>query len=101
MLLTKELTKSIPPLYAMENTKDPLVTCKFFLPATKWTWYVIEFDGDNRFFGYVVGDYNELGYFSLSELEEVEGPYGLGVERDVYFTPCPLSDIKRLHEEQV
>ena len=98
MLLTEEIAKSIPQLYAMENTKDPLVVCKFFLPATKWTWYVIEFDGKDRFFGYVIGEYNELGYFSLSELEEVEGPYGLKVERDLYFEPLPLSEVKRMDE---
>ena len=25
----------------------------------------------------------ELGYFSLSELESVRGPYGVGIERDL------------------
>lgn len=98
MLLPNEISKTIPPLYAMENTKDPMVICKFFLPATRWTWYVIEFDGKDRCFGYIVGEYNELGYFSLSELEEVEGVYSLGVERDIYFEPIPLSEVKRMHE---
>jgi len=100
-LLTRELTARLPVLYTQENDKDPMVICKFFLPASKWTWYAIEFDGEDRFFGYVVGDYNELGYFSLSELEWVEGPYGIGVERDLYFEPTPLSKIKRLHELEV
>lgn len=97
-LLTNELRKALPALYAKENEKDPLVICKFFLPMTKWAWYATEFDGNDTFFGYVAGDFPELGYFSLKELEEVEGPYGLGIERDMYFDPQLLSEIKRLHE---
>ena len=29
----------------------------------------------------------ELGYVSLQELESVELPFGLKIERDMYFTP--------------
>ncbi len=97
-LLTKEITTKLPVLYTQENEEDPMVICKFFAAWTNWTWYAIEFDGQDRFFGYVVGEYNELGYFSLSELKWVEGPYGLSVERDLYFEPTPLSEIKKLHE---
>jgi Protein of unknown function (DUF2958) len=42
-------------------------------------------------FGLVDGHERELGYFSLDELEDVRGSMGLRVERDLYFTPCPLS----------
>lgn len=98
-LLTDELRKELPPLYSKENEKDPLVICKFFLPMAKWTWFATEFDGKDTFFGFVVGEYPELGYFSLQELENLEGPYGLGVERDMYFKPCRLSEIKKLHEQ--
>ncbi len=94
MLLTKQLTQRLPKLYEQENNTDPMVICKFFLPMTKWTWYAIEFDGKDTFFGYVVGDYPELGYFTLSELKDIEGPYGLKVERDMYFDPQPLSKIQ-------
>ena len=93
-LLTNELKKELSALYAKENEKDPLVICKFFLPMTKWTWYATEFDGNDIFFGYVAGDFPELGYFSLKELEEIEGPYGLGIERDMHFKPTSLSKIK-------
>lgn len=100
MLMPKYITSKLPPLYAKENDNDPKVVCKFFLPFTRWIWYAIEFDGKDRFFGYVVGEFNELGYFLLSELQSIEGPYGLKVERDLYFDPQPLSKIKRLHETQ-
>ncbi|NMC36233.1 DUF2958 domain-containing protein [Candidatus Beckwithbacteria bacterium] len=94
LLIPDSLVKTIPTLYGTEYSKDPLVRCKFFLPGTGWTWYVTEFDGNDMFFGYVVGDFPELGYFSLKELENVRGPLGLRVERDLYFRPQPLSRIK-------
>ena len=93
-LLTKAEKKRLPPLYTSELVEDPLVVAKFFTPWTGWTWYAIEFDGKDTFFGYVVGHESELGYFSLAELQSVRGPLGLRVERDIYFKPQPLSQVK-------
>jgi hypothetical protein len=93
-LLTPELREQLPPLYSQENTKDPTVICKFFTPDSQWTWYALEFDGEDIFFGYIIGFEAELGYFSLSELESVRGPRGLPIERDLWFRPCPLSQVK-------
>ena len=100
-LITEELRKALPTLYSQENKKDPMVVCKFFLPMTKWTWYATEFDGKDTFFGFVSGEYPELGYFSLSELENLEGLYGIGVERDMYFEPTRLSTIRSEREQGV
>jgi hypothetical protein len=92
-LLTADLRKRIPPLYSQESNPDPIVVCKFFTPGSSWTWYVLEFDGDDQFFGFVVGHFPELGYFSLRELESVRGPYGLPIERDLWWTPVRLSKV--------
>ena len=97
-LLTKEITTKLPALYTQENEKDPMIICKFFTIWSNWTWYGIEFDGKDQFFGYVVGHEPELGYFSLSELQCLKGPMGLRIERDMYFKPQRLSQIKALHE---
>jgi len=94
MLLTKELRGTLPELYSQEGESNPLVRVKFFLPSSKWTWYGIEFDGEDLFFGYVDGEYPELGYFRLSELQEIRGLWNLGVERDMYFHPTPLHTIQ-------
>lgn len=96
-LLTKEILKKLPPLYANENVQDPIVQVKFFNPQGTWTWYATEFDGEDIFFGYVVGHDKELGYFSLQELSEYRGKLGLGIERDRSFKPKPLSEIKKYH----
>lgn len=86
-LLTKELIRQFPKLYAngAKNAKDVQVIAKFFCPWAHWTWYATEFDGKDIFFGFVVGDEEELGYFSLSELEGIEHITGLKVEREYSF----------------
>ena len=94
-LLPADVRRTLPALYATEHEADPMVWVKFFTPWTSWTWYVTEFDGEDIFFGWVEGLDSELGYFSLSELESVRGPGGLTIERDLYFTPCRLSEVRR------
>ena len=93
-LLTKKIRAKLPPLYSQEDKGlDALIQVKFFTPDAGWTWYASEFDGEDIFFGLVVGQFTELGYFSLSELKSVRGPLGLPVERDLYFQPTPLREL--------
>jgi len=95
-LMTKELEKTFPPIYANEEKepKDVLIIAKFFSPWSNWTWYATELDQESgQFFGYVRGIENELGYFSLQELESVSGPFGLGIERDLYFGDHTLAEV--------
>lgn len=101
-LLTKEIEKQFPEWMStdgkgMKNTK---AICKFFAPGTGWTWYAVEYDGEDTFFGYVVGMESEFGYFSLSELSELR--YGPGnsmkVERDTVFEPTTMDIIIAQHK---
>lgn len=96
-LLPSELRAQLPPLYSREHDPDPVARVKFFTPWTNWTWYAIEFDGDDLCFGLVQGFERELGYFSLAELEGITGPGGLRVERDVFFEPTPISKLRAEH----
>lgn len=97
-LLTKELLERFNQIGRQEEVKDPLVVAKFFNPTGAGTWYATEYEPESKmFFGYVsiFGDWNdEWGYFSLEELESLKGPFGLGVERDLYFVSKPFSQIK-------
>jgi hypothetical protein len=93
-LLTQEIKNKLPDIGSQDQEKDPVVHTKFFCPWNHWTWFAYEFDGEDIFFGYVKGDFDEFGTFSLSEMESVKGPMGLGIERDLYFTPKPLSQCK-------
>ncbi len=107
-LLTEEIKTKIPALYSQENEKDPMVICKFFDPTGSWTWYGIEGEetdnGDFLFFGYVIGFDAELGYFTLNQLEsaksQCKGIMALPIERDIYFTPCTLSEVKAQHNRE-
>jgi len=109
-LLTEALKKQLPSLYSQQNEEDPLVICKFFNSMSSMTWYAIEgspvdedgyFDTDKEkvdflFFGWVYSDFPELGYFSLSEMQQLKVG-GLGMERDLHFTPKKLSEVKQEH----
>ncbi len=102
-LLPKEIREQLPPLYAQDGKKGKaIVHVKFFTPSSSWTWYategqpVLDESGkeiDFEFFGLVDGHDKELGYFVLSELEEVRGPLGMPIERDLHFKPKMLQEI--------
>jgi len=112
--LAKEVRDAIPMLYSTENvdTPDKTIVAKFFMPEGAGTWYVVEgstWDGDdahNRpltewqegedalFFGLVDLLEREWGYFTLNELRAARGPFlGLPIERDLYFSPKPASEV--------
>ena len=91
-LLTKEIREQLPPLYSQDGKGGKTIAyVKYFIAG--WTWYATEYDGEDTFFGLVEGREKELGYFSLSELQQVKGPLGLPIERDLYFKPTPLEAI--------
>lgn len=96
-LLTQELLERFQQVGRQEENQDPLVIAKFFNPTGAGTWYATEYNpSDKTFYGYVsiFGDWNdEWGYFSLTELESLKGPFGLGIERDLYFTETPSSKV--------
>ena len=99
MLLTQANRKSLPALYANENTPaaEQVVQVKFFTPDSSWTWYATEFDGEDLFFGWATDGQStpELGYFRLSDLRTAHGATCLPVERDMYFQPTQWADVAR------
>ncbi|MDQ0249517.1 hypothetical protein J2W22_001564 [Sphingomonas kyeonggiensis] len=94
-LLTPELRAALRAQYRSEATYTrPLV--KLFHPLSAATWLASELaeDGD-ALFGLADLGFGcpELGWFSLSEIEALRLPYGLRIERDLYFaTALPLTD---------
>lgn len=91
-LFPKHLEETLPALGAQEGKgEEAIAHVKFFTPWSHWTWYASEYDPAERvFFGLVVGNETEYGYFSLDELEAIRGPGGLRIERDLFWTPRPL-----------
>ena len=98
-LMTKELEKKFKnfPLYSQEGLmEDAEVVVKYFNPNGAGTWLITEGekqeDGDWLFYGCChIFDW-DWGYVLLSELEEVRGPFGLGIEREMYVTGGKVSD---------
>lgn len=88
-LLTDADRAALPDLYATEGQGDAAVCrVRFMLPGTYWEWLVVELsraDGDVCF-GLIAGRDVEIGYFSLSELEQVGA-----VLRDTLWSPCSLA----------
>ena len=92
VFIPEDMAERIPKLYATEQEDDPLAVLKYFTPDGSWTWFLTEYDPEQRLaFGLVIGHERELGYFSFTELEVVRGPMGLPVERDLHFQPKRLS----------
>ena len=89
-----ELRATVPPLHSQEGIPDPMVHVKFF--TGEWIWYVTEGspddDADFMFFGFVKGNCEEWGEFSLSELRAC-ADFGRLIERDVDFKPDRFSQI--------
>ena len=100
-MLTKEIENKIPALYAQDGKgENATVYVKFFNPCGAATWYGTEYDPIERiFFGWATldGQFGELGYFSLTELENITLPYGLKIERDLHFKPCTIKEVKENH----
>tara|TARA_B100001564_G_scaffold316238_1_gene291495 strand:+ start:12639 stop:12968 length:330 start_codon:yes stop_codon:yes gene_type:complete len=100
-LLTKRILEQTSELLEDDGRDDHKrnVTAKFFDPTGSFTWYLLEIDKDSKdlCFGLVTSQYEpngELGYFRISELESIEGPFGIGIERDKFFETTSLDEIK-------
>ena len=85
--ITDALEKRFAQIGDQSEEENPLIIAKFFNPCGSQTWYATEYNANNRIcFGYVTGmECNEWGYFSIEELEALQLPFGLTIERDRYF----------------
>ena len=93
MLLSKQDIEILPALGETDGT-DAIAYVKIFHPMSSYTAYITEYDPVSRVaFGLVVLHEEELGYISLDELESVE-VLGLKMEKDLYFKPKKLSELK-------
>ena len=97
-LLTAEIKRKLPAIGSTDGLggQAPIIA-KLFAPVGAATWWITEGeeeDGDWRLFGYAdlysgSGQNRsleaELGYVMLSDLEGVQLPMGLKIERDRHY----------------
>ena len=61
---------------------------KLFNPTGRGTWLITSIEGDFMFGLCDLGmGFPELGYVSLMELQSLDLPFGLSIERDMHFEP--------------
>ena len=105
MLFTKAIREQLEKNGRM-RTADPegdgnfVPVVKLFNAGGAGTWLLTDIDpeDDDRAFGLCdLGmGYPELGYVSLREIQEIRSPFGLGIERDLYFEgKAPIADYAR------
>lgn len=104
-LITKAIEKKLPSMTTVENQdmEELIAIVQFFHPLLPLKWNV--FGGnkinqdDYMFYGMAFNPdcpNGELGYFTLSQLQEIEVPFGpvnFKVERDKMFKPTPATKL--------
>ncbi len=99
-LLTAELLDRFAKVGSQADVRDPIIIAHYFNPVGSGDWYASEFDPEDKiFYGYtsIFGDWNdEWGSFSLEEFESLKLPFGLSIERDLYWNERPASQVDKI-----
>lgn len=87
---------ALPTLDASRETADPVAKVKLFNPTGAGTGYIAAYDPETRTaYGAACISDHELGDIYMPELVEFRGRFGLPIERDLHWTPRPLSQCER------
>ena len=94
-LITKTLEERFEKIGCQSQSADPIIVAKFFDPCGPATGYATEYDAENKIaFGYVTGlAFDGWGTCGITELESIKRPFGLGIERDLYFKEQRFKEI--------
>ena len=104
-LITEEIKTKLASNKGDANVDKPYL--KLFSPTGAATWLITEIVDEDTLFGLCdLGmGFPELGYVSLQELESIELPFGLKIERDMNFTPdktlSEYTELARQHQRIV
>lgn len=94
-LMTSELEERFKEVGDQSEKENPIFIAKFFNPCGSQTWYASEYSPENNIcYGYVTGMYvDEWGTFSITELESLNLPFGLKIERDIHFNEISYKEL--------
>jgi hypothetical protein len=93
--MTKAIEKAAQKQFPKGADINQKVVAKFFDPTGNYSWFLMNQDSENPDYcwGIVKGHAVEMGSFSLSDLQNYRGAFGLGIERDKFFTPMPAEEV--------
>jgi hypothetical protein len=104
-LLTKSIQNQAEKQFDLGSDFDSQkVVAKFFDPCGSWSWFLVNKDPQDSYcYGIVKGFEIEAGSFDIYDLINHRGRLGIGIERDLSFTPRPASQVfeKLLNGEHV
>ena len=96
-LFTKEVDSKLFQQYQLgSDLKSQKVVAKIFNPYGRGTWYLLNSDPQDPDYIWAIVDLFEveMGSISRSELESIKvPPFGLGLERDLSFTPINAHEL--------
>ena len=96
-LITKEIQERFKEVGDQSENQNPTFVAKFFNPCGSQTWYASEYYPEqNTCMGYVTGMHvDEWGTFSITELESLNLPFGLKIERDIHFDEITFDELTK------
>ena len=93
-LLTKSITEKATKQYDEGSDMEQMVVAKFFNPIGNGTWYLMNLADDEDYAWGIVDMFAvEMGSFSMKELQGLELPLNMGIERDKFFEPVKASEL--------
>lgn len=92
-LLTKPIIEQATKQYKLGADMNQMVVAKFFNPAGRGTWYLMNMSDNKGTYCWGIAHIfeHETGSFSIPELIDLDLPFGLKIERDRYFKPIKAS----------
>ena len=93
-LLTKEITEQAKEQYDKGSDMEQMVVAKYFNPIGNGTWYLMNLADDEDYAWGIVDLFAvEMGSFSMRELQGIQLPLNMGIERDKYFEPIKADEL--------
>ena len=90
-LLPRDIADKLPPLYATEGQgMKAIAQVKFFTPDSNWTWYAVEFDGEETFFGLIIGTNESWAISLLQSSSPLGARWGSPLNAICILRPCRL-----------
>ena len=93
-LLDIKIQKKAEDQYQQGSDMEQNVVAKFFNPTGQGDWYLMNKDPESQYCWGIVDLFAvEVGSFDIKELEEINLPFGMKIERDNHFKPIKAKDL--------